>query len=94
MEKYLLFIIVEREMPSPDVFDTWDEAFEAMIAELREVSKGDDVPENIKEILEKEEEYADGNMGIGRDFAWLNTRDNYDWQIRKLTVVGQTVTIE
>ena len=65
-----------------------------MIAELKEVSRDDNVPENIKEILEKEGEYTDGDMGIDRTFAWLNTHDNYDWHIRKLTVVGQTVTIE
>ena len=95
-EKYVLVGIVERDISTPEIYDTWEEAFDAMKDDLVDKLGGeepDDFPEDIRELV-LVSDYQGDEMGINANSAWLNKRDNYDWQIFRITMEDGKLKIE
>lgn len=76
VKRYMLISVFEREILT-EVFDTKEEAQEAMHKEIMEQCE---VPEDIF----CEQEYDDGGWGFGEYSAYVNdgvNHDNSDWLI-------------
>ena len=68
MKKYELIIVAEREISSPIIFDSFEEAHKEMEKQVYEILDG-------KEL----DDYGE----IGEDYAWLNEvyGNNFDFAI-------------
>lgn len=79
--KYFLIEVIERDISTPELFDTFDDALDRMCEYIAEVC---DVPkEDIKESYLQGEEF-NSNTCVTGDVAWIERHGvNFDWKIFK-----------
>lgn len=87
--KYLLIGVVERDINTPEIFETHDEAHDRMceyVAEVLEVSK-----EDVKESHLMGECFNKSTCVVD-DAAWTERHgNNFDWKIFTINDAGQVV---
>lgn len=74
--KYVLIEVIEREISTPEFFDTFEEAHAKMEQYYNEAAQCDDDDFNIE----------DTNGELGKWDAWCENanHDNCDWRIYKI----------
>lgn len=89
--KYILIEVQEREINTPDVFGSHEEAHDEMCARVAEAL---DVPvADIKESYLSGEEYNE-NTVVTTSSAWTERHgNNYDWKIFKCEEVNGCATV-
>lgn len=77
--KYLLIEVIERDINTPEIFETHDDAHDRMceyVAEVLDVSR-----EDIKESYFEGEDFNE-NTGVIENDAWTERcGNNFDWKI-------------
>lgn len=87
--KYMLAECIEREINTPEILDTWEEAFDLMcqrVADVLHISK--------EEAKERYFEGCDDEIGITESNAWISDyyHNNYDWKIYDVHFSGTGAT--
>ena len=87
--KYLLVEVIERDISTPELFDTHDAAHDRMcefVSEVCDVEKAD-----IKESYLNGEEFNDCTCVI-EDAAWAERHgNNFDWKIFTINDAGDII---
>lgn len=88
-KKYLLVEVMEREISTPELFHTFDDAHNKMCEYVAAVL--DVAPEEIKESYLEGEEY-DENTCVTEFTAWTEHHgNNFDWKIFTLNELGEFI---
>lgn len=78
MKKYCLLVTEERDICTPKLFCTYDEAYAKMksllISNIRGTDHADDYLDEHGELVTLEEP---GEFGIGENFMWSNLNEDY-----------------
>ena len=78
-DKFVLIDIYERVISTPRIFNTIEEAREAIKSEVIEALNGED-----ESIFDEYKKYDDYEWESDGDSAWLNYKGNSDWRIFSL----------
>lgn len=86
MEKnYILVECIEREINSPEFFETGEQAYNVMAQRMADILKI-----QVKDI----ETYDDYDIGISKSCAWISDYHhlNYDWKIFRIETSDNNIT--
>jgi len=92
--QYQLISTYERDIEQPEVYNTHNQAFEAMVEDL--ARQTDDfsawkLKKHFKSNTLEELDGYDDFFGLDEDWAWYNGNYNYDWKIVRLTVQNNRI---
>lgn len=81
MKKYILICCCERDIEEPQFFDSYEEAYDAMINDYQQMTECDD--EEINEVLNCP---YDDSIELHSAYCTNKNHDDVDWKIFEVEV--------
>lgn len=87
MKKYIVVEVIEREIGTPRIYNTFEEASEDMCDSFAQVKGYDTWDDFAKDYPDADkDDYQTDDWGIYNDMAYAQTANHSDWDIQIFTM--------